>query len=154
EGLERPGYGAPTQGRDPPRGRRYRLGVGRPVRDRGLEAPQWIRRLVGLPDRDHQPPRVTSRYRQVLRRAPAPVGYLERLARPPAVRAKVAGPEPHRRHLAATGPAGQCVATTAGGIEPGRRSHGTSRNSTRTTTRDGDGRDHKHTIPLSQHGSI
>src|SRR4249919_2247965 len=68
----------------------------------------------------HHPPGTrTGRLRGVA----AAVGDVERPPWLPPVRPKVAGPESHRRDLAATGPAGMRRAGPAGGVEPDRGHH-------------------------------
>jgi hypothetical protein len=90
-----------------------------------LVPPQRRGRLCGIPDRDHLPPPIAGRNRKIFRRAPTPIGNLEGLRRTPPVRSEVGRTEPHRRHLAATGPASQTQAASAGGVEPGGRGHST-----------------------------
>jgi hypothetical protein len=66
---------------------------------------------------------VAHRHREVFRGVAAPIWDLECLWRSPPVRAQVARAEPHRRDLAATGPAGKGWTSAVLGIEPGGRGH-------------------------------
>jgi len=83
-----------------------------------LVPPERVHHLRGVPNRHEVPPPIGHRHREVLGRAAAPVGNLERLGRPPAMWTEVRRTEPHRRDLAPTGPAGQrrpCASSQVGG---------------------------------------
>jgi len=77
----------------------------------------------GLPDRHELPPAIGDQHRQILCRASAPIGDLQRLRWLPAMRAQIGRAEPHRRDLPATRPAFELSAWSAVGVEPGGRGH-------------------------------
>src|SRR5262245_48760843 len=108
------------------------MGMWSPWRS-GLVPPKRVDRLSPVPDRHQVPPAVARRYREILRGTAAPVRDLQRLRGPPAVRAEILGPEPHRSQLPATGPAGQRGPTTAVGVEPGGRGHAVPTSGARRT---------------------
>jgi hypothetical protein len=73
-------------------------------------------------DRHHEPQANANRHGQILGAAASPIRDLEGLRGRPAVRAKIHGPESHRRDLAPTVPAGEFRPAPAG-VEPGGRGH-------------------------------
>jgi hypothetical protein len=108
-----------TPGRTPSPDSRSRASprIGRPV------PPQRVRHLAGLPDRDHLPPPVAGRHRQVPRRAAAPVRNGQDPRGLPAVWPEIGGTEPHRGHLSPTGPASLTKTAPIARVEPDGSGH-------------------------------